>query len=163
MIVEISGVGYRNMGAQLMLAAAHDQLLTWGNVDEVAIGFRIGTRAQRRASGCTGVLRVNSERRPWANRLFASAVHFVPSVYLQRTGMRKPSMVHALLDASGFAFGDQWGDGPSRLSGRVFAEYAHRGKRVVLLPQAFGPFSVPTVASAARQALECSDLHIRAR
>ena len=58
--------------------------------------------------------------------------------------------VSALVDASGFAFGDQWGPGPSRQMGRLFGSYARAGKPVVLLPQAFGPFQEPEVAEAAR-------------
>ena len=71
MIIEISGVGFHNMGAELMLVAASHQLRSWVREADTAIGFRIGSRAQRRRVGCAAIVRLDSLRHPWANRIVA--------------------------------------------------------------------------------------------
>lgn len=154
MIIEISGVGFHNMGAELMLVAATDQLRTWDRVDDVAVGFRVGSRAQRRHVGCAAIVRLDSVRHPWANRIVTTGATLIPTRLLEAGGMYKPDRVAAVVDASGFAFGDQWGPEPSRRMARLFGAYARDGKPVVMLPQAFGPFQKPEVAAAARAALE---------
>ena len=65
-------------------------------------------------------------------------------------GLRDGREVAGLLDASGFAYGDQWR--PERM-GRRAAYYAMlkaRGVRLVMAPQAVGPFDRPEVRDAAR-------------
>ena len=158
MIVEISGVGFLNMGAELMLVAARDELLSWDAVESVAISFRMGSRAQRRRAGCSAVLRLNSDHRPWANRAVELGSRIIPAAVLRAIDTVKPSAIGALVDASGFALGDQWGASPARRSARLYAQSAREGKPIVLLPQAFGPFEQAPVAEAARDALSHADL-----
>ena len=158
MIVEVSGAGFHNMGAQLMLLAARDQFRSWGTVRDVAIDFHIGTLTQRRGAGCASVIRAGTERRRSPSHIVAISAGLLPSMALRVASAYKPSAVDALVDASGFAFGDQWGAQPSRQKARLFGSYADAGKPVVLLPQAFGPFEKPDVAEAAAAALDRTDL-----
>ncbi len=64
----------------------------------------------------------------------------------------------ALLDCSGFAYGDAWS--PARMVQRhgYYAALRRRGVRIVFLPQAFGPFEVPQVRAAARRLFALGDL-----
>jgi colanic acid/amylovoran biosynthesis protein len=63
-----------------------------------------------------------------------------------------------LVDASGFALGDQLGVAAADDKARLFRSYQNAGKPIVLLPQAFGPFERPAVRAAASAALESTDL-----
>jgi polysaccharide pyruvyl transferase WcaK-like protein len=157
-IVEICGAGFYNMGAELMLLAARNELLSWDSVNDVAISFRTGTRHQKDQAGVAAVLRLNSARRPWANSIVTVMGKIAPEPIVRAARMYKPSGIDALVDASGFAFGDQWGPAPSRILGSIFGLYSGAGKPIALLPQAFGPFQNANVAEVAPRALDQADL-----
>ena len=59
----------------------------------------------------------------------------------RRYGVVTEADVDAVLDASGFAYGDAWGDAPLESAAREIERLAARGKPYVFLPQAFGPFA----------------------
>lgn len=158
MIIEISGVGFHNMGAELMLVAAREELRSWSSVQAVGLGIRVGSRAERAGVDCIGILRLDSLRHRRVERAFDTIAQVAPAAALRPFGTCTPRTVDALLDASGFAFGDQWGVTQCRRSARVFSGYANQGKPVVLLPQAFGPFARPGMAETAAAALELADL-----
>ncbi|WP_299656932.1 polysaccharide pyruvyl transferase family protein [uncultured Jannaschia sp.] len=64
----------------------------------------------------------------------------------------------ALLDCSGFAYGDTWS--PARILQRhgYYHGLRQRGVRIVFLPQAMGPFEKPDVRNAARRLFTLGDL-----
>ena len=157
MIVEISGAGFHNMGAELMLVAARHELMSWRFVSDVAINFRIGTRRQRSEAGTSSVLRLDSDRE-WARRAISLVAEATPGALLGIRGAYRPTSVGALVDASGFAFGDQWGPGAANAKAHLFESYAEAARPIVLLPQAFGPFERSEVARAAFNALNRVDL-----
>ncbi|GAB6165777.1 hypothetical protein JCM19992_17770 [Thermostilla marina] len=64
----------------------------------------------------------------------------------------------AVIDASGFAFGDQHGPRPTEAMLDRCRRWKTQGKKIVLLPQAFGPFSSRRIREAARAMLEFCDL-----
>jgi len=157
-IIEVSGVGFQNMGAALMLAAAAETVSAWPNVERVVASLKTGSRTQRASVGCASVLRLDAERRLWADRVVESGSRAIPTRALERLSLYKPERVDALLDASGYALGDQWGARPARRKAQLFKRYANEGKPVVLLPQALGPFDDVEVRDATTSALENVDL-----
>ena len=64
--------------------------------------------------------------------------------------VRHMRAMDAVVDASGFAFGDTWGLGPVRRTLPVVGVCAARKKPFVFLPQAWGPFTQPALAQAVR-------------
>ncbi len=80
--------------------------------------------------------------------------------YCGLAGLLSPSAVGALLDASGFAYGDALDEWPAQRSARLYQSFTESGKPVILLPQAFGPFRRPNVAAATRAALEMAAMII---
>ncbi len=65
----------------------------------------------------------------------------IPSALLNAGGYVKENQIQIVLDGSGFAFGDKWGANKagSRLADHI-VRWKTEGKKVILLPQAFGPF-----------------------
>ncbi|WP_430456068.1 polysaccharide pyruvyl transferase family protein [Rheinheimera sp.] len=63
------------------------------------------------------------------------------------------SDVDLILDASGFAYGDQWGGRNVRLLGAEIRRLKRHKAGYILLPQAFGPFSKPADKQALAQGL----------
>ncbi|NEP76387.1 MAG: polysaccharide pyruvyl transferase family protein [Okeania sp. SIO2G5] len=66
--------------------------------------------------------------------------------------------IDVVLDASGFYFGDQWGPHTTEKSAALFTKWKKKGKKIILLPQAFGPFSSDRLREAFNKLVENSDL-----
>jgi len=66
----------------------------------------------------------------------------------------------AILDCSGYQYGDPWEDIARFLEARRlwYQWYRKRGRKIVILPQAFGPFEKDSVASLASEILQLADL-----
>ncbi len=132
--VEIRGTEFVNKGAELMMHAILAQLPPgWTPVIEASSR---NTRAQLRGAG----------------------------VRTKRTGMWSrgdvaDEAISVVLDASGFAYSDFWGPGRARRRlGRHLARWKTQGKRLVLLPQAFGPFEGAALRTVMTQVLGAADL-----
>lgn len=73
-------------------------------------------------------------------------------------GVALRSDLDGVLDASGFAYGDQWGPEPTEDSAVLAEQCKRRGVPYILMPQAFGPFTTDRIRSAARRLIENSAL-----
>ena len=76
----------------------------------------------------------------------------------RRFGAASAEALGALLDCSGFAYGDAWS--PRRMHRRAgyYARLRQDGVRIVFLPQAFGPFERPEMREAAERLFALADL-----
>ncbi|REL24176.1 polysaccharide pyruvyl transferase family protein [Rhodohalobacter sp. SW132] len=81
----------------------------------------------------------------------------LPPSVLRKIGYINSSHQVALLDCSGYAYGDKWS--PNRMIKR--AEYyktlREKGIKLILMPQALGPFEDPEVRKHAKNLLELFD------
>ncbi len=152
MIIEVRGTGTHNKGAELMLCAIRQRFCDGDTSVQLAVDPFFGSYADRARYGLLSKARAVGFGR-------ASVVQRLMSPAFRRTyGMVVDSDIHAVLDAAGFAYGDQWGLKPTQEAAKLTVEARHRGQPVVLLPQAFGPFSTPALASAARKLVKTSSL-----
>lgn len=155
MIVEVKGVQFVNKGAELMLHAILDRV-----------------RAARPAASFTVAPNVSSC--PYEK---LAALGIYPKLWLQRYGiqwgylgnklprrlvraygLKTDSEVDVVLDASGFAYGDQWSPRTTVAMARAVCRWRKQGTRVILLPQAFGPFSSKEIRKAFRVVASQADL-----
>lgn len=60
---------------------------------------------------------------------------------MERYGIYMEADIDAILDISGFAYGDQWPSRALRLLCNEIHRYKRKNKRIFILPQALGPFS----------------------
>lgn len=136
MFVEVKGIGLPNRGAELMLIAVMQQF-------EAHYG-----------KNCRFVLAPES---PYEERVkhpvyqkftlkfkgvdLSFLGRLIPKKIRQRFGLILDSEIDVVLDASGFAYSDQWGwkKAKSRAAGGI-SKWRKNGKKVIFLPQAFGPF-----------------------
>jgi polysaccharide pyruvyl transferase WcaK-like protein len=147
-IIELHGGQFQNKGAQKMLRKTAAELRTRVPGVRLAADACIGAPQERASLDLSEI----AVKRGWmGGRRFRPALlaqQAVPSWVgpgLGRTALRE---IDGLVDLSGFAFSDQWGPRPIADFARLARFYAVRGRPVILLPQALGPFENPAVRRA---------------
>ncbi|MCA9073880.1 MAG: polysaccharide pyruvyl transferase family protein [Planctomycetaceae bacterium] len=135
-----------------MLCAIRQYLRELDPDIQLAVDPFFGTYSDRARHGLLSKARATGFGR-------ASVVQRLMSPAYRRTyGLVVDEEVNAVLDAAGFAYGDQWGLRPTREAVEFYSEAKRRGQPVVLLPQAFGPFSTTELASQAKRLIDVSSL-----
>jgi len=86
------------------------------------------------------------------------AIRLMPRSFRRAYGLVDESDIDAVLDASGFAFGDQHGPEPTERFAASVMRWKKQGKKIVLLPQALGPFTSQRIRTAMQQVIEHVDL-----
>lgn len=140
MKVGLYGVNFANKGAELMLHAVLAELQQWPQVEHIVLGPGVGNRAGARQ---LGLGHVALWRKRW--RDFPLPIKWCPDHYVAEAEL------DVILDASGFAYGDQWGPQALHMLARQLRRWHTPGKRYILLPQALGPFEQPAVRAAFAQ------------
>jgi len=82
----------------------------------------------------------------------------IPARLRRRYGLVLDSEVDVVIDAAGFAYSDQWGSASSLELARATLRWRRRGTKVILMPQAFGPFADPVIRSAVLESADNADL-----
>lgn len=141
MLIEIKGVQFVNKGAELMLHAVLEQVQNfWPEADIVLAPNAYSPYTERARMGAY-------QKMNWRiNRFdFNGLQYLVPAklrAYMKRKwGIVTEADVNVLLDASGFAYGDQWSPIKTAHLARELKRFAKHNKAFVFLPQALGPFT----------------------
>lgn len=147
--VLVRGVGSHNGGAELLLRASSLWLEAAG-FQAVADVRRTDRklRADWQVGGYFGLERVGS----------SGSLGFVPRRVAEAAGVVGHAHVSAVLDASGFALGDQWPSHHLENTLKSHRRWRDRGVPIVYLAQAFGPFTDRPSANLTRLLLETVDL-----
>lgn len=157
MIVEIRGVDFVNKGAELMLHAVVQQVSSWHEDNIVAIRPKIGSFRERAELGLYQLV-WSDKKIPFAGPIIHTIANLTPQKLRHTYGITTYSEVQAIFDASGFAYSDQWGPGKSEVMAELAKRWKRKGKKIILLPQAFGPFENTRVKMAFSQILDNVDL-----
>lgn len=157
MLIEVKGVQFVNKGAELMLHAVLQQMqLLW---PEAQLVLAPNPNSPYRARAALGALQRLPLRKGGVD--LNGIGRFVPSSLRRwlrnNLGLVFANDIDVVLDASGFAYGDQWPQANTAFLCAELRRFAALGKPYILLPQAFGPFSRP-----AEQRLLARDLKLAA-
>ena len=140
MFIEIKGVQFVNKGAELMLAAVVERVKAyWPEADIVLEGNPLSPYKNRAMLGAYQKL---SLRKNIIDLNFLS--YYFPKkirTYLQKWGIVTEADINVVLDAAGFAYGDQWGALKVKHLAAELKRYHKNGCKYIFLPQALGPFS----------------------
>ena len=140
-VFDAVGVNYHNKGAQLMLRAMCERLDGASFPAVLSLNMKLARHARRHGENLHASLWLERSRPGKADALVRALGALIPNVILARYRLIADRDVDVILDASGFLYGDQWGlRGLKRrlASARL---WARQGKHLILMPQAFGPFS----------------------
>lgn len=145
--IEIKGVGFVNKGAELMLESIlqhfHGQKFNFA-MEPIIYNSTYQQRAKKEIFQKLSV----------DGNLFTGIPDQICNLY----GLIKDEDIHAVLDASGFCYGEQWGDGLTEEMARRIKRWKNQGTKVILLPQAFGPFKSPRIRTAMRSIVTNADI-----
>lgn len=153
LIIEVRGIGFPNKGAELMLLAVCDKIQARYPNAKICLQptypyyFRMNYPVYQIAR----VVRFGFD--------FGRMMYLIPKKLRSMFGIVMPSEVNVILDASGFAYGDQWGVNKSTewLSREIGRFKRIRNHKVVLLPQAFGPFTQPNLREHMQEIVSHAD------
>jgi len=155
-VYELQGVKFENKGAELMLLASVEHLTTKRDID-LAVPFRIGNFAQRRAAGARHLISLHRPAR-MMNGTLATAMTILPGAVKRVITAYGENDMSGLIDASGFRYSDQWPISSLKAQVTKAKKYKDAGKPVIYLPQAFGPFKSDAAKSFIAQVISHSDL-----
>ncbi len=153
MIIEIRGVGMSNKGAELMLCAIIQHLRRKLDQIKFVVEPLIGSYAERARYGLYQKMNIRKAGR--TGFIIEKLMH---KGYRQNFGIITESEIDVVLDASGFAYGDQWGPDNTIIMAENVKRWKKEEKKIILLPQAFGSFEGYEIRRAFLQILEHSDL-----
>ncbi len=95
---------------------------------------------------------------PQSWKQFGHAAELLPQSWCDRFGLIKESSVDVVIETKGFIFSDQWGISPVREVAHSMKMWENQGKKVILLPQAFGPFKNQEIREEMKVILDGADL-----
>jgi polysaccharide pyruvyl transferase WcaK-like protein len=156
MIVELHGVNFRNKGAELMLLSAVQHLKSCGSIATAEL--RCGSFQERANSGLWHLGWIYSEKIPWVGPMINTSISLLPRKLRNTFHFIRRRDVAAVLDASGFVLGDQRGTAAANYMGIRIRNWKKQGKKVILLPQAFGPFTNSAIRELVMDILSNVDL-----
>lgn len=155
---EIMGVNFVNKGAELMLRAVVEACRTSRPELVPAVALRHGSFGQRTRAGVRHLLRIGAAKAVAVEGPLVAATRLLPHSTRLPLDLVREDDVSVVLDASGFAYSDQWGPAIIHANARHIRRWKRAGYRYVLLPQAFGPFERRDVRDPMRELLEAADL-----
>lgn len=145
--IEIHGTGVHNRGSELMTVAIADRLRATFGPLRLVVPTVYFTRPEDRAR--YGLYTTwEFGRRP--SSLKRLLYEYGPRALARRARMISPGEVDLVLDASGFAYSDQWGATPVDWMLAKMFRPERRHQPLILLPQALGPFTNRDLAGRCR-------------
>lgn len=141
LFVEIRGVQFVNKGAELMLLACMDAVLA--QYPDAQIVLAPNRNSPYRSRALLGTLQKVVFRVRGFD--FNALSYFIPkslrAILLERFGLVFEPEIDVVIDASGFAYGDQWGGRNVKVMANELLRLRKHRKTYVFMPQAFGPFA----------------------
>lgn len=158
MIIEVKGGGFVNKGAQLMLQA----LLTRKNLisdDSIFVMHMMSGSFSDRNSYRLGHL---AWLHTWnylpAAILIETFFSFFPRSIRQKYNIWLKNEIQSVFDISGFIYSDEFGEKPCQRMADYYTKLDQSGAKIILMPQAMGPFSKPIVRKSVLKIIDSAKL-----
>lgn len=157
MIIEIRKAGFLNKGAELMFHA----VLQKSRARYPNASFVMAPSTRRGNAPYSYRSQYGLFQKAWLWRgglQLGDLALLVPEKMRDMYGIVLDAEIDVVLDVAGFSYSDQWGDASLVELDRATRRWKKRGTSVVLMPQAFGPFTSLIGQDALRRSIERVDL-----
>ncbi|VAW64519.1 hypothetical protein MNBD_GAMMA11-270, partial [hydrothermal vent metagenome] len=154
MFIEIRKTGFLNKGAELMLYATLDKIKKKYPCAKYVMETNRTAPYEKRA--LLGLYQKISMFRMGVQ--LGRLVYFVPEVIRKRLGIVLDKEISVVLDAAGFSYSDQQGERAALELSDTCQRMKKKGAKIILLPQAFGPFKQPKIRKAIKIMVENTEL-----
>jgi polysaccharide pyruvyl transferase WcaK-like protein len=155
MVIELRGVEFVNKGAELMLEAILAKVKE--NYPLAVFAMEISPRAPISKLRRRRILVKTNFK--FKGIPFGKILDLIPKSIRNTIGFVSEEDISIVLDGSGFAFGDKWGARKAgKRCGNHIEKWKKEGKKIILLPQAFGPFSDRSMISMMKKIVGNADL-----
>lgn len=151
--MEIRGVGSHNKGSEMMLLVILQELKS------EKIKFTIAP--QKDICEYSFYSRLGLYPKVWCTYKkiqLGRLGRYLPAKIRNLYGLVTEEEVNLILDASGFAYSSQWGQGPAANLAANARRWKLTGKNLLLLPQSFGPFNTKKIKRYMKIIIENSSL-----
>ena len=153
LIIELVGGGFENKGDELMLRAVVGRI--GRTLPDVQFASAPWTASYEDRSRCGFYQKLDNRT---AGRIGVLIDLLMHRGYRRRYGVVTDAELSAVVDLSGFGYGDAWGpNAPERVTKHV-RRLKKAGKKYIMLPQAFGPFTSEPIRRAFREVARSADL-----
>lgn len=155
--VYIDNSGFVNKGDQLMIESIVEQVRKW-KPDSVVLLKK--SAFYQNVSYCyqNKILPLQEP----CGRLHKFRMKLAFDVFLNKRLYVTPNQIDLVLDARGFQFGDSfaWRATTKGIIGshNYYKSFSKKGRKIVFLPQAFGPFNMQSTRTLIRQVYEFADV-----
>lgn len=162
MLIELHGGNFRNKGALKMLITTKKMLEMKYPLARFVADASVGTDKELDSLGIEKMY----IRRNWMGsryfrikfalqKIIAHLDVKYPNLFKERITLNK---VDAIVDIAGFAYTDQWGYKPAQDFSSLARWYKKNGKKVILMPQAFGSFTSVQIKDAMKKIIDDADM-----
>lgn len=156
MYCEIRKVGFINKGAELMLLAAVEQLSA--RCPDLKLVMKAGRNNSHEPY--LSRAKLGLFQKPWAWKgeyQLGDLFKYMPEKYRDMFGIVLDKELDIVLDGSGFSYSDQWGVKAIKELVRSAERWKKNGTKLIMLPQAFGPFG-DELKPYAKRFIELADI-----
>ena len=157
MFIEIRKAGFSNKGSELMLYAVIDKLKQRYPDIKIAMcpSGSNGSQPFNKIVECGMYLKLWHRRGPiqWGDFL-----SIIPKSFRRRYGLVLDKEIKIVFDLAGYAYGDPRGISNSKELVRALKKWKKRGTKLIMMPQAFGPFETLHGKKLIRQIIQHSEL-----
>jgi colanic acid/amylovoran biosynthesis protein len=154
MLIEIQMVEFVNKGQELMLRAALQRLRQAYPDASFAMAPSVLAPYHGRA-------RLGLGQKAWywgCGIQWGDLAALAPARLREYYGVVLDREVDVVVNAAGYLYCDHWGPRPAEELARACRRWHRRGTRIILLPQAFGPFTSSRLRQAMRTIADHADL-----
>lgn len=142
MNVEIRKINFINKGAKLMLDAICERLMSKTS------DIRLVMAPSARNAPYRDRAMIGAYQKAWYWRFavqWGDLGVLIPAAIRSMYGVVLDKEIDVVVDAAGFAYGDQWGSNSVKELARSSKRWKERGTKLILMPQAMGPFTSQSI------------------
>lgn len=155
MMIEIRKAGFTNKGAELMLYAILDKVKKEFPDSKFAMTPMLDSQPYEKRA----LLGFYQKVHLWKNGIhFGTLANFIPKSLREKYGIVTDKDIDVVLDAAGFTYSDQWGNNSCAELASSCKMWKKNGTKVILLPQALGPYESFSNKKSIEEAVENIDL-----